>query len=256
MNSNAKKIILITGGTQGIGFALARRLVSDGHKVVVTGRNPEHLQVALEECDGLQGIISDVTKKNERQYLINYIKREYGALDVLVNNAGIGKGYVFADKGSEKLFENEVNTNLIAPALLINELFPLISKSGIIVNVTSGFALWPAPCVPGYSASKAGLSAFTSVLREQLKVLKKDISVVEVCPPVVDTGMTKDMSCFKVTTEDVAEKIAWAIYNRPERLLIGVCVALEILRRISPGLVRLIIRRWPIEISRLLEGRR
>ena len=249
--SHSSKCILITGGTDGIGLALARRLQKDGHRVLITGRDLTRLQSAIQHCPGLEGLRSDVTLKSDRQELKAYIQRHFGKLDVLVNNAGIGNGYYFLGTGGEELFEREIQTNLISPALLIHEMMPLLSRPADIVNVTSGYALWPGPCLPGYSASKAGLSAFTSVLQEQLRLNREDIHVMEVCPPMVDTTMTQEVNCFKISTEEVADQIASALARRPRRLLIGLCKVLDISRRLFPNLTRWVIRRWPIPLHTL-----
>ena len=245
------KRILITGGTDGIGLALAQRLLKDGHQVLVTGRNFARLQAALHSCPGLKGLKSDVTIKKERMELIQNIRQQFGKLDVLINNAGIGNGYHFFSDGAETLFEQEINTNLLAPALLIYEILPYLDRPANIINVTSGYALWPGPCLPGYSASKAGLSAFTSVLQEQVRMNREDIHVMEVCPPMVDTSMTSKVICAKISAEQVADQIACAITSKPKKLLIGLCKVLDISRRISPGLTQWFIRRWPIPLKSL-----
>jgi uncharacterized oxidoreductase len=243
-----RKTILITGGTAGIGLALARQLLDRGGRVLVTGRNEQRLKTALAAVPGLEGVASDVTRDEDRVALKHWIEQSAGGLDVMVNNAGIGEGYLFAEADAAQKAIREIETNLTAPLQLTHELLPLLRRPGMIVNVTSGFALYPCAATPGYSASKAGFSAFTHVLREQMKVYDKTVHVMEACPPMVDTGIVQLIRCRKITPEQAATAIRRGMERRAERVLIGSCRVLEPLRRFLPGLTRRIVNRWPISI--------
>ena len=243
--------ILITGGSDGIGLALARKLLSNGHQVLITGRDVGRLHSAVASNPGLKALRSDVTKKTDRHELGNFIQSQFEKIDILINNAGIGHGYYFlSDEGADR-FQQEIQTNLVAPVLLIHELRHLLERPGVIMNITSGYALFPGPCLPGYSASKSGLSAFTSVLQVQSTLQKENLHVFEVCPPMVETNMTQSVDCFKISAERVANEIVHAIERKPRRLLIGLCRLLELSARISPGFTRWFIRGWPISVHSL-----
>ena len=246
--------VLITGGTAGIGLALARQLCAGGRRVLVTGRNEERLKDALAAVPGLEGLVSDVTCAADRAVFKSWIEEHFDGLDVLVNNAGIGDGYLFAEEDAASKAAREIETNLTAPVQLTHALLPLLRRPGMIVNVTSGFGLFPCPATPGYSASKAGLSAFTQALREQMRVYDKTVHVMEVCPPMVDTGIVAQVRCRKMSPERVAAAIVRGMERRSDRVLIGTCRLLEPLRRFLPGLTRWIVNRWPISLRRDLRS--
>ena len=243
--------VLITGGTAGIGLALAQLMIKHGHQVLVTGRNPERLKLALQSCQGLDGMVSDVTNPEDRKNLRQWIEEQYAGLNILVNNAATGHGCLFADPSAADQVEREIQTNLVAPMHLTHELLPLLrsNRPATIVNVTSGYGLQPCPAVPGYTASKAGLSFLTQALHEQLR--NEDILVMEACPPMVETAMTQGTHCWKLTPEQTAKAILRGIKKRKRRVLIGLCKPLEIGRRLFPDLTRWVLNRYPVSLQDL-----
>ncbi len=244
--------VLITGGTAGIGLALARQLHESGNRVLVTGRSPERLAQAIESCPGLDGIPSDITCPEDRQRLRQWIEQNHPSLDILINNAGMGGGCLFAHSAdAADQIEGEIQVNLLAPIHLTHELLPILQRNspGCIVNVTSGYALWPCAAAPGYSASKAGLSAFSHALHEQLR--EENIHVMEACPPMVDTAMVEDVRTPKMSAEAVAKAIFQGLEKKKRRVLIGPCKALEPARRFFPSLTRFVLNRYPVSVAEL-----
>ncbi len=242
--------VLITGGTAGIGLALARQLLASGTQVLVTGRSPERLAQALESCPGLDGIPSDITCPEDRQRLRQWIEQNHPSLDILINNAGMGGGCLFAHSAdAADQIEGEIQVNLLAPIHLTHELLPILQRNspGCIVNVTSGYALWPCNAAPGYSASKAGFSAFTHALHEQLR--EENIHVMEACPPMVATAMVADVRVKKMTPEKTAQVILRGMEKKKRRVLIGPCSTLEVARRFSPSLTRFVLNRYPVSFA-------
>ena len=185
--------ILITGGATGIGFALAEAFTKAGNTVIICGRRENRLKEACAKLPGVETLVCDVSKKRDRESLFRWVKNNYPALNVLVNNAGVQK-MVDLTKGARDLLEgeNEIATNLVAPIHLTALFIPLLSrqKEAAIINVSSGLGFVPIAAMPVYCATKAGVHLFTVSLRHQLK--GTPVKVFEIVPPMVDTELGRD----------------------------------------------------------------
>jgi uncharacterized oxidoreductase len=184
-----QKTILITGGTSGIGLELARQLLPAGNTVIVTGRDAAKLDLARRTLPGLHVMQSDVSDPRAIATLHERVLAQFPALDVLVNNAGIMRNLnLNAERGLEDV-TREIDINLTGPVRMIQQFLPHLKSrpAALIVNVSSGLAFIPFPLSPVYSAAKAGLHAFTQVLRLQLD--KSTVTVVELAPPGVETPL-------------------------------------------------------------------
>ncbi|CAF0775613.1 unnamed protein product [Rotaria sordida] len=195
--------VLITGGSGGIGFGLARCFVQAGATVIITGRREEQLKEAVDELNriGKKKVIShinDVEKSHERQALYEWIICEYPQTNILINNAGIQQRSPFIPNeiASENISweerEKEIQINISAPMhlshLFINH-FRKMKTTTAIMNVSSGLAFMPLASVPIYSATKAAIHSFTMSLRYQLMNEIKNIQVYEIIPPAVQTNL-------------------------------------------------------------------
>jgi uncharacterized oxidoreductase len=193
MNLN-KNTILVTGGTSGIGLELAKQLIKLGNTVIVTGRNPERLAQAKITLPQVHVLQSDVTKPGEIAMLFDQVTREFPALNILINNAGVMRE-INLNKlkvgGSEDL-TTEIDSNLKGPIWMIEKFLPFLKTkpSAAIVNVSSGLAFVPLPSSPVYCATKAALHSFTQSLRVQLK--RTNVKVFELAPPATETPLLKD----------------------------------------------------------------
>lgn len=183
-----KDVVLITGGSSGIGLALAKRYLADGNRTVVCGRNAEKLRTAEEENPGLETILCDVGKEADRLALFDTVKEKYPNLNVLINNAGIQQRVEISSLDWE-LWKQELAVNLEAPVHLCGLFVPFLAgkEHAQIVNVSSGLAFRPPLWAPIYGATKAAVHSFTFVLREQVR--EKGIAVTEIIPPAVNTNL-------------------------------------------------------------------
>jgi uncharacterized oxidoreductase len=184
--------ILITGGATGIGFALAEAFVKAGNKVLICGRKEAKLKEARGKLPQLQVRQCDLSKKEDRESLCNWVRDNHQDLNILVNNAGIQRA-INLRKGTAEFFggEDEIQINFAAPIHLSAYFAPLLleKKEAAIVNVSSGLGFVPIAAMPVYCATKAGIHMFSVSLRHQLK--GTPVKVFEIVPPAVDTELGK-----------------------------------------------------------------
>ncbi|MGI4828676.1 MAG: SDR family oxidoreductase [Janthinobacterium lividum] len=184
-----QRTILITGGTSGIGFELARQLIARRNTVIITGRDQQKLKEAQSALPRIQTIQSDASKPEAIKALLQRVKAEFPTCDTLINNAGIMRNLNLNDPRSLTDLTCEIDINLNGPVQMVQEFLPHLKSrpNALIVNVSSGLAFIPFPLSPVYSAAKAGIHAFTRCLRVQLK--GSNVTVVELAPPLVETKL-------------------------------------------------------------------
>ncbi len=183
-----KDTILITGGTSGIGLALAKRYLNDGNTVIIVGKNETKLQNTAADNPGLHTILADVSVEEDRIRLYETVVRDYPEVNIVINNAGIQQRLDLMEL-DWSVWKKEIDTNFDAPIHLCGLFAPFLAgkEHAVLVNVSSGLAFRPPTRVPVYGATKAGLHSFTYILREQLK--DKGITVIEIIPPAVNTNL-------------------------------------------------------------------
>ncbi len=181
--------VLITGGASGIGLAMAERFIKAGSRVIVCGRREEKLREAKEQHPEISTRVCDVSDETERVALFEWATKEFPALNVLVNNAGIQRRVKLTEREEWARTRQEIAINLDAPLHLSALFIPhlLRQQHPAIINVTSGLAFSPLARVPVYSATKAALHSYTLSLRRQLA--ETPVQVVEIIPPAVNTDL-------------------------------------------------------------------
>jgi uncharacterized oxidoreductase len=191
--------VLITGGASGIGFGLAEAFIKTGNKVIICGRRQAKLDEARKKLPQVEILQCDVSRKESREALFNWVKENYQDLNLLINNAGISRSIDFK-KGAGELFkgEDEIEVNFTAPVQLSAYFVPLLMQKAeaAIINITSGLAFVPMASTPLYCSTKAALHSFTVSLRHQLK--NTSVKVFEIMPPIVDTDLGKGSTDVKV----------------------------------------------------------
>jgi uncharacterized oxidoreductase len=182
--------ILITGGGSGIGRALAEAFHKLGNTVIVAGRRKDALDATTTANPGMKSAVLDVQNAAQLQTFAAEIARQYPALNVLINNAGMMKvENLQAPPEDFAVAEATVATNLLAPMRLTAALLPLLKKQNraTVMTVTSGLAFVPMAMTPTYCATKAAIHSYTQSLRYQLKDTK--VEVLELVPPYVATEL-------------------------------------------------------------------
>ncbi|KAI1135780.1 short chain dehydrogenase reductase [Hypoxylon sp. FL0543] len=191
--------ILVLGSAHGIGEALVRRFYGLGKKVIATGREQSRNKLAQleQELPGLEIRVWELTDLESLQDEVKSILSDHPKLDTVIINAGIQTHYnIFQQPPNEKEVIREITINLTAPILVAQAFAPhllALAQSGTKTNIfltSSALAYFPVAFYPTYCPTKAGLSAFTKILRDQLHYTGcKDMNVVEIVPPYIDTDL-------------------------------------------------------------------
>jgi uncharacterized oxidoreductase len=180
--------ILITGGGSGIGRALAEAFHAIGNQVIIAGRRKEVLDEVIAANPGMKAAILDIENADAISVFADKVKRDYPALNVIINNAGIMRPERLQE-GALTDAEAMITTNLLGPIRLTAALLPqlLSQPHPTIMTVSSGLAFLPLAITPTYSATKAAIHSYTQSLRYQLK--DTAVQVLELIPPYVQTEL-------------------------------------------------------------------
>lgn len=179
---------LVTGGSSGIGLAIARMLRDEGFALTLAARTPERLEAAAAELGAL-AVAANVMHEEDCARLVAAHGEAHGGLDVLVSSAGVGIAGAIADT-STKAFDLQLAVNLRGAFLVTREALPLLrASSGLVVNLASIAGTMPTPGLAAYGASKAALIALTrSLVREEAA---SGVRATALCPGFVDTPMAE-----------------------------------------------------------------
>ncbi len=187
----AGKVALITGASQGIGRAIAEALARQGCDLILNGRNQARLDQAakLLQLDGARvlTVACDVREPVQVEALMDEVCRNFGRLDVLINNAGVSHSNLEISKLPLDLWRDVIDTNLTGTFLVTQAALPLIKRGGAIVNNLSIAAKRVFAGASAYNASKHGALGFTNTLREELRT--KGIRVIALLPGATDTAI-------------------------------------------------------------------
>lgn len=181
------KTALVTGGSRGIGKAIAMGLKENGADVVISGANAERLQQTAEEM-GVRYVVADLADKQA----LAKLAEEVGEIDILINNAGITRDGLFA-RQSEEEWSEVLHVNLDAAVDLTRRVLPRMSKKGWgrVVNISSIVAHMGNVGQTNYITSKAAITGFTKGLAKE--TARKGVTVNCVAPGFIETSMTKDL---------------------------------------------------------------
>lgn len=206
---NKNKIILVTGGSRGIGASMVKLLALDGYKVILnynkSGDCAKKIKEELEEENvNIDIIKADVTKKFEISYMVDKIIENYGRIDVLINNAGISQEKVFLDL-SDGDWQNIIEANLNSTYYCTKKVLPymLKNKEGCIINISSIWGVTGGSCEVGYSTTKAAINGFTKALAKEMG--PSNIRINCIAPGIIDTDMNKNLT--KEDIEQIKEEI-------------------------------------------------
>jgi 3-oxoacyl-[acyl-carrier protein] reductase len=198
----AGRTAVVTGGTRGIGLAIARALAEDGASVVVSGRDAARLESAVSELEGLGaaavGVTADQSKREDCDRLVDAAKERFGRIDVLVNNAGITRDQLLVRMKDEE-WDQVIAVNLSAAFRLSRAVLRGMMKKrwGRIISITSIVGVTGNPGQANYAAAKAGLIGMTKSLAAE--VASRNITVNTVAPGFIATAMTDALTSEQKT---------------------------------------------------------
>ncbi|MCH7411016.1 SDR family oxidoreductase [Belliella sp. DSM 111904] len=190
MNQEIQKVAIVTGGGSGLGLATSIKLVNEGIKTIIIGRNQQKLNDAKAQLGPLAETIAfDLSKTGEIPALIDEIKSKFGRIDILVNNAGINMKKEFTEVSDEDFFE-VINTNVLSVFSISREVSKvMISQgNGAIVMISSMAAKYGIPKVIAYTAAKSAIEGMTKAMAVELS--PKGIRVNCVAPGFIVTEMS------------------------------------------------------------------
>lgn len=197
------KVVIVTGGSRGIGANICENLAAKGFKVILNYNKSEKQAIEIQTRLAEKGVSidifkADVSKRDEVKALVDFAWEKYGRIDVLINNAGISQIKMFTDLTDED-WQNMIQTNLTACFYTSQEVakYMIKQKEGCIINISSIWGSVGASCEVHYSAAKAGLDGMTKALAKELG--PSNIRVNSIAPGFIKTEMNAELS-----EEDVA----------------------------------------------------
>lgn len=207
--------IFISGGSAGIGLAIAKKFDAAGNKIIINGRNPERLQSALKQLENAIAIQGDLSIKADRLRIAEELKSNHPRLNIIINNAGAAFMNDLSDltnNSADKAYD-EMNTNYISVIDFTALTLPLLleQESAAIVNVSSIVVFRSNKYLPTYSASKAALHSYTQGLRDTFSE-NVNLNVFELYPPLVNTEFSAEIGgAYGIPPSEVAEELYLAM---------------------------------------------
>ncbi|MDQ3635389.1 MAG: SDR family oxidoreductase [Acidobacteriota bacterium] len=208
------KVAVITGGTKGIGKAIAETLLKNGAKVFICARDKVEIKRTLEhlsELGKVDGEICDVRSETQVKMMFDECERIFGGVDILINNAGVGFiGETIEEMPPDK-FRQTLETNLFGVFYACHYAIPMIKKhgGGYIINISSLAGQNAHPKMAAYNASKFGLNGFSESLMQEVR--QDDIKVSYICPGSVNTHFgddePSDEKSWQLQPEDIAQTV-------------------------------------------------
>jgi 3-oxoacyl-[acyl-carrier protein] reductase len=225
MESLRGKVAMVTGGSRGIGLAIARALVAEGVQVAITGRNEAHLSSARPQIEAagpgaVETLQADVRREADVKNAVEATVSRFGGLDILINNAGIG---IFSGVAAMTAaqWSDVIDTNLTGVFHTCHAALPHLQKrgGGFIINISSLAGKNPFADAAAYCASKAGLNAFSEALMQEVRY--DNIRVSYVMPGSVATDFTGDAAKgaeWKISADEVADVVVNLLRHSPRSL--------------------------------------
>jgi 3-oxoacyl-[acyl-carrier protein] reductase len=220
------KVAIVTGGTKGIGRAIAEALVREGINVCISARRRSEIDQTIAALAGLEkglitGIVCDVCDYSQVKALIERTVEEFGGLDILVNNAGIGV-FSTVEEMSPEDFRAVIETNLFGVYYCCHEAIPLMKQGGggYIINMSSLAGANPHPRMAAYNASKFGLNGFSEALMQEVR--HDGIKVSYIMPGSVNTAFGGDEpgedKIWQLQPKDIARVVIDLLHHHERSL--------------------------------------
>lgn len=217
-NIICSNVVLVTGGSKGIGAAIVKYLAENGYQVILNYNKSENsaneIKKELKEKNiNIDIIKADVSNKEEIDLMINEIIKKYHKIDALINNAGISQEKPFLDLNDDE-WNNIMNINLNSVYYCTKAVLPhmLNKEDGCIINISSIWGVTGASCEVAYSTTKAAIDGLTKSLAKEMG--PSNIRINSIAPGIIDTDMNKNLS--KEDIKNIKEEIPLNKIGRPE----------------------------------------
>jgi NAD(P)-dependent dehydrogenase (short-subunit alcohol dehydrogenase family) len=207
------KVAIVTGGTKGIGRAIAESLLKEKVSVFVCARNQDELRSTIQEMSALgriEGEACDMRSFEQVKMMIDEVERKFGGVDILVNNAGMGIFKTVEETAPEE-FRQVLETNLFGVFYACHAAIPLMKKrgGGYIINVSSLAGTNAHPRMSAYNASKFGLNGFSEAMMQEVR--QDNIKVSYIMPGSVNTEFggenVSSEKSWQLQSEDIAQVV-------------------------------------------------
>ena len=225
IDSKKNKTAVVTGGTKGIGFAIAESLARSGANVFICGRSQTEIDAAVERLSLVGkalGCVCDVRDELQVHQMLEATVTAFGGIDILVNNAGMGIFGKTVEELSGDEFRQTLETNLFGVFYACHYAVPLMKRrgGGYIFNISSLAGQNAHPKMAAYNASKFGLNGFTEALMQEVR--QDNIKVSYICPGSVNThfgnGMPSEAKAWQIQPEDIAQVVIDLLEMNPRVL--------------------------------------
>lgn len=219
------KVAIVTGGTKGIGYAIAMNLLRAGAKVFICARDKDELKQALETLSvygQAEGEVCDVRNEGQVRMMLDECTRVFGGVDILVNNAGIGIMGKTVEELTPDEFRRTLETNLFGVFYCCHYALPKLKErgGGYIINISSLAGQNAHPRMAAYNASKFALNGFTEALMQEVR--QDNIKVSYICPGSVNTSFggdtPSDEKSWQLQPDDIAQ-VVMSLLSMDERAL-------------------------------------
>ena len=216
------KVAIVTASTQGIGKAIAQRLAQDGAKVMISSRKEKNVTEALEELrkhakdnSQVDGVVCHVGKAEDREKLVQQTLDKFGAIDILISNAGTNPTFGPILDCTVDLWDKIFDNNVKAAFLLTKMVTPHMMKrgEGQIVFIASIAGLQPLPMILPYSVSKTALLGLTKALSHDLAA--DNVRVNSVCPGIIDTNFASALTSNEFVANKTLEMLHIKRFGKP-----------------------------------------
>jgi short-subunit dehydrogenase len=227
----SERAAIVTGASRGIGLALAEALGQEGYALTITARKPDTLERTAHELRGkgfeVEHLAANMADEAAIREVVKLHRDRFGRLDLLVNSAGAGAG-AWASEHQTKWVDLQLDVNLRAIVLFYRECLDLLKAAGaehrnaLVINMASMGGKSPQPWLSVYSATKAGVIAYTQAMNKELG--RDGVKSVALCPGFVDTDMSefvKDSVPAEemIRTSDIAEALRFLLRVSPTCLV-------------------------------------
>lgn len=216
--------VFISGGSAGIGLAIAKKLDAAGNKIIINGRSEERLQNALKQLDNAVALQGDLSLETDRIRIAEQLKQDYPEVNVIINNAGAAFTYLLSETlNAHEKAAIEMNTNYLSVIHFTELLLPhLIQKTeAAVVNVSSIAVFGSHKLLPTYGATKAALHSYTVALRNTYEE-EKNLQIYEVYPPLVNTEFSAEIGGANgIPPQEVADELFLALKNNQYDVPVG-----------------------------------